>query len=43
MMQHGTPFLVALLVAVVFFSWPHHRPAARTRAPAKKPRDPRER
>jgi hypothetical protein len=39
-MQHGAPFLVALLIAVIYFGWPHHRPAIRSKAPARKPRDP---
>ncbi len=42
-MQHGTPFLIAILVAIVFFGWPHHRSVSRSKAPVRKPRDPRQR
>jgi hypothetical protein len=39
-MQHGVPFLIAIVLVMVFFAWPRHRPAQRRAEPDRKPRQP---
>jgi hypothetical protein len=38
-MQHGETFLIAILLVMVFFAWPRHRPAQRKIEPDRKVRD----
>jgi hypothetical protein len=38
-MQHGEMFLIAILLAMVFFAWPRHRPAQRKVEPERKARE----